>query len=363
MDSQLVQRTRYLLKSRVKYAQTCPFYLFQSACLQLLNWLEQHPIFSGILHGLRCEQEPFLAPLQATVRHVEELNASNKRLERPFLIASSRREQAALCYSVVSCVAHASLTKPEFESTQYNSQYRTVFLMRQLTVHLQGQGIQDEDKALDLVRDVAVSGIYEYLDEQLDARNALIGLLFKYKHRSEWFRRKRLREIADHGLENKPKGGERALAIDLYEYVYDQGVEYSIEATSASGEADLVARDSDGRHIIIDAKYIAQADYPSEVKRKIADGFHQVARYCEDYHEPIGYLVVYINHKKHPRMPLEEIDGFRFLSVRGKNVYYIPVEIGDDVSASKSGVSEEIPILREDLLNEVVPPTAPVSPG
>jgi hypothetical protein len=97
------------------------------------------------------------------------------------------------------------------------------------------------EHAYDTVRDVFIKGLYEYLDEQLDARNALLGLLLKYKHRSEWFRRGRLRQIAKEGLE-KESGGERALAIDLQEYVYDQGVEYTIEPTSASGEPDCAHR-------------------------------------------------------------------------------------------------------------------------
>jgi hypothetical protein len=76
--------------------------------------------------------------------------------------------------------------------------------------------------------------------------------------------------------------------------------------------------------------------------------------------------VAYINHHATPRLPLDEADGFRYLPVKGKNVYYISVDIGDHPSASKSGVAEEINITREELLREAeegLPPPSLATDG
>lgn len=67
-------------------------------------------------------------------------------------------------------------------------------------------------------------GLYDYLDEEIDGRNAVLGLLVKYKTRCEMYRRARLRLAAEEGAENRK--GERALAFDLYEYLHDQGVTF-----------------------------------------------------------------------------------------------------------------------------------------
>lgn len=354
MDPQLVQRTRYLLKSRVKYTLSCPAQLFQSACRQLINWVEHHPVFSSIIKQAFCQGNwNFLADLNSTKNALNEPGINSIHCVE--ITTESHREHAALCYFIVSLIARFSFVPTETQHDYYDvtARSRAMWLICCLSEHLIGEDPRDNDKALEIVRDVAINGLYEYLDEQLDARNALLGLLYKYKHRSEWFRRKRLREIAENGLEHKKDGGERALAIDLYEYVYDQGVDYSIEPASASGEADLIAHDSDGHHVVIDAKYVAPSDPPSVVKKKLSHGFHQVAKYCDDHNEPVGYLVVYINHKASPRLPLDEADGFRFISVKGKNVYYVSVEIGDHPSASKAGIAEEVSITREELLKEV----------
>jgi hypothetical protein len=214
---------------------------------------------------------------------------------------------------------------------------------------LDGNQFAKTDEQLEVVRDVAVDGFYEYLDEHLDSRNAVMGLLLKYKQRSEWFRRERLRAIAAAGLEGQ-RPGELSLAVDMREYVFDEGVEFTIEPTSASGEADLVLRDTSGEHIVIDAKYLPPGVTPSVIKEKLAAGFHQVARYCDDFQEPSGYLVVFINDARTPRLQLDERDGFRFLTVKGKVVYYVPISIADLPSASKSGPAQEIDVAQDELL-------------
>jgi hypothetical protein len=78
--------------------------------------------------------------------------------------------------------------------------------------------------------------------------------------------------------------------------------------------------------------------------------FHQVARYCDDYHEPEGFLVSFVRSSKRIRLEFEESDGLRFLKLAGKTIYYLPVQISDEPSASKSGQAEEVRITKEELV-------------
>lgn len=328
MDPRLVQRSRYLLQARVRRAKSCPPSLFGASCAHLLSWLRQHPLVAPMIADLQRRTEPFQAMLDG-----REQGTSNE-----CHIADTVDEHAALSLAVLDRIATANSRKLDEDD-----------LVREMAVAITATGAGRD--AIDIVRDVALDGLYEWIDEKIDSRNVMMGLLIKYKQRTEWFRRRRLREIAARGIE-KQSGGERALAVDLQEYVFDQGVDFTVEPTTASGEPDLVLRDSDGSHVIMDPKYIASGAAPSEFKRKLASGFHQVSRYCHDFNEPAGYLVVYIEDTKTPRLELDTMDGFGFLGVNGKQVYYVPVHIADAPSASKAGTAEEVVIGKNELIRE-----------
>ena len=57
--------------------------------------------------------------------------------------------------------------------------------------------------------------------------------LGRYQHRIEWFHRDRLRRVWD----DNTARGEKALALDFYEHLYEQGIEFYIEPYSVSGES------------------------------------------------------------------------------------------------------------------------------
>jgi hypothetical protein len=130
-------------------------------------------------------------------------------------------------------------------------------------------------------------------------------------------------------------------------------VEFIIEPTSSTGAADLILREPGGRYLIIDAKYVKEDSTRSTIRDQMNSGFHQVARYCDDYHEPEGFLVSFIRTSKRISLELEESDGLRFLKLGGKTIYYLPVQISDERSASKSGKAEEVVISKEELVSPV----------
>lgn len=336
MDPMLVQRSRYVLKSRVTRALRCPSSLFTHACLHLTQWLDAHPVFGPLVSASRLRGTP---RFDAMARVAGEIAAGANHVEPGQLDATTIEDHADGCIAAVYAAAGAASMADN----------RRDFLIQCLADYLAGEDMRKPDENLEIVRDVALDGLYEYLDEQIDSRNALASVLLKYQHRCEWFRRSRLRNIAAQGLEHE-KGGERALAIDLQEYVYNQGVEFVIEPVSATGEVDLVLRDPNDRHLILDAKYIPADAPPSEVKRKLAHGFSQVAKYCGDYQEPSGFMVVFSNHPATFALPLQESDGFKYLRLGNAVIYYVEVSIADTPSASKIGKATQITITREELV-------------
>lgn len=264
------------------------------------------------------------------------LEAAEQGTGSDVFIADTVLEHAALSLAVLDRIATCRSRHVDQDD-----------FIREVAIAITGRSGGFEE-SLETLRDVAVDGLYEWIDEKIDSRNAVLGLLMKYKQRSEWFGRERLRQLA-------VDGGERALAVDLQQYIFDQGVEFTIEPTSSSGEADLVLRDTDDSHVILDAKYVALDSAPSEFKRKLGHGFHQVARYCHDFNEPVGYLVVFLADTKAPTLPLIVQDGFAFIELNGKLVYYVPVVIADAPSASRAGRAEEVAISMSDLITTHVP--------
>lgn len=334
MDPQLVQRSRYVLKARLRHALTCPVALFPSACAQFYSWIGGHPVLGPMVRELE-RSAPGLESFELVRAGLAKGEIAYQNIHP--IVGESYREHAGLCARAVAVISTSGI--------QDLSKLRV--LLRLLNSILTNSNQQALDKELEQVRDVALKGLYEYLDEQIDSRNAVFGVLLKYKQRAEWFRRQRLRSLAVDGVEGVT--GELALALDLGEYLLDQGVEFTIEPTSASGLADLVLRASDDRHIIVDAKYASSEASPSDLKRKLRDGFHQVARYCEDYGEEAGHLVVFLATPITPRLALAESDGMRFRTCKGKQIYYHPIVIADLPSASKSGLPREVAIEEADL--------------
>jgi hypothetical protein len=328
MDPRLVQRSRYLLQARVRRAKSCPPSLFANSCSHLLEWLRGHPLIAPIVAELARNASAF----------ADALERSENGDSSTFYVPDTVLDHAAQSLAVLDRIAQARSRNSELED-----------LIRVMASEITGV-VSGPDDSLEVVRDVALDGLYEWIDEHIDSCNAILGLLIKYKQRSEWFGRERLRLLAEHG-------GERSLAIDLQQYVFDQGVEFTIEPSSSSGEADLVLRDTDSSHVILDAKYIPLGAVPSEFKRKLSHAFHQVARYCHDFNEPSGYVVVFLGDLKSPLLPLSVQDGFPFLEVKGKNVYYIPVAIADAPSASKSGRAEEVVVSLAELITTYAPNT------
>lgn len=335
MDSQLIQRTRYQLQTRVRTAKTCPPALFPQGVKHLIEWIEQHPLLRHLIDPLREKIAVFDERIATDLAKAK--TPAMKDLSGPWDTAD-RDEAVALSWSVLKALSAMELSERNTRSVYLLALFLTGF-----------ESVQRASDLADAVRDVGVQAVYDFLDEQIDSRNVVIGLLHKYKTRCEWYRRDRLRDAAVNGLEGRK--GERALAFDLYEYLDDQGVDFAIESATASGEPDLLASEASGQPLVADAKYVVE---DAKLADTLASGFRQVRSYCSDKNEPVGYLVVFLNCGVSPDLKADRDDGFPCFRLGGISVYYVVVDIRERTkTASKLPKPRVVEIPHERLVTMV----------
>ncbi len=339
MDSQLVQRTRYQLQSRVRTVKTCPIALFGMHCGHFLDWVFAHPVLNGALASLGNQIEHFESCFSEDIAKFR--SDQEAEIWRPRETAS-RTESVALSVAALKYARKIDLN---------NWKDRQGFLVAMVATAYAPPARQNPNTEgiVEALRDVCVQSVYDFLDEAIDSRNAVLGLLVKYKTRCEMYRRNRLREAATVGLEGRRS--ERALAFDLYEYLHDQGVDFWIESVSASGEPDVVSQDTHGERLVADAKYI---DDETNVRKTVTSGFRQVLEYCRDHNEPVGYLVVFVNQDVVIDIKAERDDGFPCFRTGGYTIYYVIIDIFEHkTSASKRPKPTVIEFTQQDVVSSL----------
>jgi hypothetical protein len=205
----------------------------------------------------------------------------------------------------------------------------------------------DIQDALNAFRQTFLEPVYEYLDEQLDDQRALLALLRRYKHKCEWFRRDALFTL----WQADTSKGERVLADDLYEYLHDQGLDFTIEPSSASGKPDLISAQVGKEKLIADAKIFGDGT----PKAYLAKGFHQIYQYTLDYNQPFGYLVVFKTCENDLKFPMaDQEQSIPFLARNNKTIFFVVIDIcPHEKTASKRGVLKTIEITEADLIQTV----------
>ena len=232
---------------------------FSDAFASLLHFFDSSPILSGV----RDE-------LLARVSEQDVQRAVDQILKGQAVYGDNR-----------SRVSGDGLLPPEED--RRGARQRDLVLNIALHYHAGGKA-QD---CLEKVRDVFLEPFYEYVDEHLDDQQAILYFLRRYKHRCEWFHAERLRQAVRHDTQK----GEKTLALDLYEYLHNQGIDFHIEPHSTSGIPDFVADQVGKDRVIADTKLF----WPESSKGKsyIISGFNQAYTYACDYNEPCAYLVIF----------------------------------------------------------------------
>lgn len=309
MDPLFVQNLRYKLQKRVSRLNSVDSQVFPSSLAQFWRFFDRQPVFVGIIEGLLA-QFPNIADVAEALLHGNEWRAETEE------------EAAAAGYSVLR------LTGDRRDNAFY----------------LLGSGSTSNlNDALDEVRELYLEPFYEYVDEQLDDQRAMLALLLRYKHRSEWFHHERLFALA----QEETIRAERRLALDLYGFLYDQGIDFMIEPSSITGEVDLIAAQNTPDPLVLDAKIF---DGDSRGKAYLRKGFAQVYTYTQQHNEPFGYLVIYKTTDRDLRFTLRRAAEIPVVVHNHKTIFMITVDIFPyDKSVSQRRPLQAIELTEEEL--------------
>jgi hypothetical protein len=315
MNAEYIQSLRYKLQKRVRRLNSTEYQVFHFSLKQFQGFLKSYPIFVGILDDLerRCPS------MEAE---------AEKIVNRTQLVFDNELENATVSYFVIKKCADSDDQKVEVE----------VGLTYGKKVSLNAN--------LEYFKSLFLEPLYEYLDEQLDDQRAILALLRRYKHKCEWFQRKHLFK----SWEDNTKSGEKLLALHLYEYLHDQGLDFVIEPSSVSGEADLIAIQKSDEPLIADVKIFN----PDKGKGPdyIARGFNQIYLYTLDYNEPFGYLIIYNTSGQDLRFALvNQEQSTPFVVHNNKTIFIVTIDIFPyETSASRRGRLKTVEITEEDLI-------------
>ena len=206
------------------------------------------------------------------------------------------------------------------------------------------------NQGIDFFREFFLEPFYEYLDEQLDDQKAVLSLLKRYKHRSEWFYRDYLYKLSQEIEENNKNHREEfLLTINLYSFLYDQGIDFTIEPSSITGKVDLISAQDTKDPIILDAKIF---DNKSRGKLYIKKAFNQIYTYTQQYNEPFGYLVIF-KVTDHDLNISTKINHYNLpiVTYNHKTIFFIVIDIFTyEKSISQRGELKSITITEDELI-------------
>jgi hypothetical protein len=314
MDSQYLQHLRFQLQKRVKRLNSCNVNLFHSNLVQFWGYLNNQPLFAGVLARMDAESPRFDDSIEATFT------------QRSFNISEREDEARAYYFRVIQYCAHEPYDSRKMPEVQFGQALG---------------GASKYEECLDTFREEFLEPFYELLDEALDQQTAALSLLIKYKRRVEWFERDMVAQLAT--------SNERTLAKHLYAYLFDQGLDFHIEPQSVSGEADLVAPE-----LVLDAK-IFDGKSESRGTRYIKHGVNQLLTYTRDFNQSVGYLVIFRTCEEDLQFGFATASSpVPFLCVGGKTLYFLVVDIYVyETSASKRGSLKAHVINEEDVLKTI----------
>lgn len=323
MDTDLVQHIRYKLQRRTRRINSstandeCSRYVGY-----FLDFIERTSITRGVLDDL-VRRHPGIPG------EVDELLDSDGQAEVGTKIES---RHAALSYELI-------------KRSQDEDAPTLEMLVRYLTLH----GPRKQPERREHFFDHYVEFLYDYLDEHLDDQRALLALLRRYKHRCEWFERERLYHL----WEANTQQGEIQLAKDLYAYLYDKGLDFTLETESASGRIDLVKSQPGEEPLVADAKLF----HPGKSKGRsyLAKGVGQIYQYTQDFNQPFGYLIVFNICEDKLDLALTDVNqNTPFVTHNNKTLFILEVDIFPyKDSASKRGKIKSHEITEDYLIESL----------
>jgi hypothetical protein len=316
MDPQIIQNIRYKLQKRIRRLNSVGISMFIPALRQFWVFFDSNPIFSGII-------EPLIS------RFPELDGDAGKIFNGGGLVAGTEEEAAALGYAIIRRVSSGDNHSVLFSLARLYAPAST------------------GNEALETFRDVFLEPFYEFLDESLDDQRAMLALLFRYKYRCEWFHRDRLWNM----IQKDSRHAERLLSLDLYEYLHDQGINFTIEPSSLTGEIDLIAAQGSNDPLLADTKIF---DAASRGKTYIRKGFNQIYTYTQQYNEPFGYLIIFKTAETELRFSLSTSGNIPMVIHNHKALFLITIDIFPNPKpVSQRNPLEAVKITEEELVQTI----------
>jgi len=172
-----------------------------------------------------------------------------------------------------------------------------------------------------ILNDLLLEEFIFYLINQADRNNITLGLLRKYKQRTEWFNSDTLFEmVKDHSTK-----AEKLLKKDLHLYLSDQGLDITIEPVSPGGEADFIGIETSGlSKSVIEVKIF---DGRNRDISKTISGYHQILTYMRDHDASKGYLVIYNSAAESLNVNANSGISFPYVISENRTIYFVIVNI------------------------------------
>lgn len=310
----MLRDLRVKLRNRHSRISSCGFEEFLPLTKQFFGFLDTNPILSSVLAEL----------LARNPDSVNEAKTADPNLQ---IYGDTAAQAAAIAY--VKWQDFASQDNPHgFYS------------------HAMAGDFQN---ALGTYRDWYVEPLFDYLDEVIEDGNVILATLTRYKQKVEWYRRDEVHAL--YGADTSR--GEKKLAKHMYEFLFDQGLPFHVEPTTASGKPDVVSLDDSEHPFIGDVKIFDPES--SRGASYIKKAFYQVYQYCLDYNEPLGYLVVFNVSGRQLRVDLpSNPDGIPRFQFNHKTIFLTVIDIHEyETTASKRGIAETVTITASELENDV----------
>ena len=318
MDSNVLQTLRYKLQKRLKRLNTAGHEIFHSTLVQTWGFLCENPVTKGILDDL-------------AIRAAAAEAASDKLFNGASVTAGNEIGHIALCYWLIKKLV--ACDQPH----------------KEITFGLETGQCSTPENAIEFLIETYIEPLFDYIDEQIDDHRTTLALLRKYKHRVEWFFRDELRKR----FEVETQKGEKILAMDLYAYLHDQGLDFSIEPSSISGEADLISAQTGAERLVADVK-IFDPDRSKGISY-LCSGFNQVYQYTKDYNNPFGFLVIFKTCREDLAVCARGQDSsVPYFTHNNKTIFILVIDIFDyPESASKRGHLKSHELLEGDLIRTI----------
>ncbi|MBK1986988.1 hypothetical protein A0J48_005440 [Sphaerospermopsis aphanizomenoides BCCUSP55] len=319
MNPQIIQNLRHKLQKRVSRLKSVSNSFFIPSLKQFWTFFRSNPTLVGIA-------ELLLVRFPEVDIFVEGI-FQGKKVE-----AKSEEETAAIGYAVLHRI---TLDNDKLYILQQPYTFPVSFNRETL----------GSDNNIREVIHFYLEPFYEYVDEKLDDHGAILSLLLRYKHRSEWFYQDKLFDLTK---ENTQKA-EKSLALDLYSYLHDQGLNFSIEPSSLRGAIDLIAAQGSDDPLLADTKIF---DADDRGKRYIRKAFRQIYTYTQHYNEPFGYLIIYKITDKDLKFSLATTSSnIAVITYNHKTIFFLTIDIYPHSKAvSQRDPLQAISITEDELI-------------